>query len=426
MPGILTAAWAFSQARWRAYHLRTRADIMHHQNRQIERLITTKLRYLPFYSGATFTGLEALPILDKNSLLANFAQLNRPGFTAEEVRVALDAGQHRIGGYVIGRSTGTSGNRGYYVISDKERFMWLGTILAKTLPDALLRRHRVALCLPGISDLYQSASTGSRIALGAFDLAEGVDRWRSDLVAFAPDTIVAPPKVLRHLAEEGQLSAQNIFSAAEVLDPIDREVIASSTGQIVREIYMATEGLFGVSCAHGTLHLAEDVVQFEWQRPDDTSDLLSPIVTDFTRGEQAMVRYRMNDLLHLSDVPCRCGSPYQAVTRIEGRQDDIFQLAGEDGSLKMITPDVLRNAIIDAHPLIRDFRVVQTGASAITVTLAADIADDMDAIVRAKVEERLSPFGISPVTIHFARGLTLPFDRKLRRVRREWNASISH
>ena len=41
------------------------------------------------------------------------------------------------------------------------------------------------------------------------------------------------------------------FQRAEVLDPIDREIIEKTAGQRVREIYMATEGLFGVSCKMG-------------------------------------------------------------------------------------------------------------------------------------------------------------------------------
>ena len=75
------------------------------------------------------------------------------------------------------------------------------------------------------------------------------------MLAFAPDTIVAPPKVLRRLAESGRLTARHIFSGAEVLDPLDRAVIEAATGGTVREIYMATEGLLGVSCPLGTLHL---------------------------------------------------------------------------------------------------------------------------------------------------------------------------
>jgi putative adenylate-forming enzyme len=421
MPGMMIAARAFALARWRQRWLRTRAHIERHQRRQIERLMANKLPHLPFYAATVRLKFNALPVIDKKILLANFAHLNRLGLTAEDVRSALDVGQQRIGNHVIGRSTGTSGNRGYYVISDAERFVWLGTILAKALPDALWQRHRVALALPGISDLYQSASTGSRIKLGAFDLAKGMDHWRDDLTAFAPDTIVAPPKVLRHLAETGALSARHIFSGAEVLDPIDREVIEAATGQKVREIYMATEGLFGVSCPNGTLHLAEDVVKFEWQQSDHHSDLVSPIVTDFTRGEQAMVRYRMNDLMQLSEMPCPCGSAYQAVARIEGRQDDIFQLGGTDGALKMVTPDVLRNALVDASPAIRDFRIVQTGASEISITLAECLAGEIDAAVSASIAVRLQPFDILPVKLKFSRGLTLSFDNKLRRVKRDWD-----
>jgi putative adenylate-forming enzyme len=421
MSGMIIAAKAFARARWLQVRLRTRLQVLRHQQCQIDRLMISTLPQLPFYATTSYSGFADLPIIDKQTLLANFSQLNRLKLNAEDIRTALESGQQRIGSHVIGHSTGTSGNRGYYVISDAERFVWLGTILAKTLPDALWRWHRVALALPGISDLYQSASTGSRIALGVFDLAKGIDHWRSDLAAFAPDTIVAPPKVLRHLAESGQLSAQHIFSGAEVLDPIDREVIEAATGRRVREIYMATEGLFGVGCAHGTLHLAEDVVKFEWQQPDPQSDLVSPIVTDFTRKEQAMVRYRMNDLMQLSDTPCPCGSPFQAVARIEGRQDDIFLLAAADGNLRMVTPDVLRNAVVDADPAIRDFRIVQTGASAILVTLDADLPREMNTAVQNSIANRLQPLACLPVDIDVARGLTLPFDHKLRRVRRDWH-----
>ncbi len=425
MSGMIIAGWAFAQARWRLRWLRTRAQILRHQQNQIERLMAHTLTHLPFYAASSSSSFGNLPVIDKQILLDNFAQLNRRGLTAEDVRAALDAGQQRIGDHAIGRSTGTSGNRGYYVISDAERFVWLGTILAKALPDALWRRHRVALALPGISDLYQSASTGSRIALGAFDLAKGIDHWRDDLAAFAPDTIVAPPKVLRHLAEAGQLTAHHIFSGAEVLDPIDREIIETTAGQRVREIYMATEGLFGVSCKYGTLHLAEDVVKFEWHKPDPNSELVSPIVTDFTRGEQAMVRYRMNDLMQLSDAPCPCGSSYQAVARIVGRQDDIFHLAGIDGGLKMVTPDVLRNAVVDAHPAIRDFRIVQTGASEIAIVLADDLPEVMNQLVEKNIVSRLAPFGLAPFEIKVSRGLELSIDQKLRRVRRAWDG-VNH
>jgi putative adenylate-forming enzyme len=413
----LIAARAFATARWRQHALRDRPAIERFQRGQLDRLAADACSTLPLYRKFAGLPFASLPIIDKSALLANFAGMNSAGLDVETVRSALAGGQKRVGDLVVGQSTGTSGNRGYYVISDEERFVWLGTILAKALPDALWRRLRVAIAMPGLSSLYRSASTGSAITLGVFDTARGVECWADELAAFAPDVIVAPPKVLRWLAENRRLTAARIFSGSEVLDPLDRTVIETATGYKVREIYMATEGLFGVGCAHGVLHLAEDVVHFEWDQPDPDSPLRSPIVTDFTRRTQAMIRYRMNDLLELADEPCRCGSAFQAVRRIVGRQDDTFLMSAGNGVRRMVTPDVLRNAVVDSHPAIEDFRVVQTAADAMVVTLAVDLPSAIDACVVASLGKRLGELGIV-ARIDVVRGLTVPHDSKLRRVRR--------
>ncbi|HEY5713576.1 MAG TPA: F390 synthetase-related protein [Allosphingosinicella sp.] len=411
---LLAAARAFARTRWLQWRLRSPADVERLHERRLARMMRETILPSPFYRDLGVTRFADLPVMDKETLLANFERLNRRGLSAAQVRDAIARGEDRIGDFVIGQSTGTSGNRGYYVISDAERFVWLGTILAKTLPDALWRRHRVALAMPGLSSLYRSASTGSRIALGFFDLAEGVDAWADRLGEFAPDTIVAPPKVLRRLAERGRLPATHIFSGAEVLDPLDRAAIEAATGKRVREIYMATEGLFGVGCPHGTLHLAEDAVHFEWE-PIGGGPLASPLVTDFTRRAQVMARYRMNDLLELSDTPCPCGSPLQPVERIEGRQDDVFELAG-----RMVTPDVLRNAVVDADRTIADFRIVQTGPAAVEIALDPGLEAAVDERVRASVGALFERLGLGGIAIAVERGLDTPFDRKLRQVRRDW------
>ena len=415
----LAAGGAYALARWRAWRLRDRTALEIYQAGKLARLMNDAAGTLPFYRAYRGRSFADWPVIDKPILLQNFSAMNRAGLSAEQVRAALAEGKDRLAGYVIGQSTGTSGNRGYFVIEDRERFVWLGTILAKAIPDALWRHHRVALALPGLSSLYRSASLGSRIALAFFDLAQGPESWGGDLVAFAPDTIVAPPKVLRWLAERNMLHTQNTFSGAEVLDPLDRAMIEAAIGCPMREIYMATEGLLGVSCAHGTLHLAEDVVHFEWSRPDPASTLVSPIVTDFTRRAQGMIRYRMNDLLELDPEPCRCGSSYQAVKRIEGRQDDAFLLRRADGTERMVTPDVIRNAVVDSHPAIRDFRVVQTGHDSIMVSLARELPVEIDEITVKYLSMRLGTLGLTP-KISITRGLDLSFDSKLRRIRRDF------
>jgi putative adenylate-forming enzyme len=416
---LAIAARAYGRTRWLARRLHTRADVEAYQLKRIRRYLRDVLPGFEFYRHlGDVQSLADLPTVGKAAMLDCFASFNRPGVGAADIRRALAEGRERIGDNIVGQSTGTSGNRGYYVISDAERFVWLGTLLAKALPDALWRRHKVALAMPGFSSLYRSAVTGSRLSLRFFDLNRGIHAWEDELSDFAPDVIVAPPKVLRHLAERERLHAKHIFSGAEVLDPIDRRVIEQSSGRTVREIYMATEGLFGVACADGTLHLAEDCVHFEWI-PVIGSDLVSPLVSDFTRTTQAMLRYRMNDLLKLSDKPCACGSALQPVARIEGRMDDVLLLPASSGELRAVTPDVLRNAVCDADARIVDFRLVQRSADHIEVALEASQLPEFAPRVGQKLEDLFDAMGLSTITVNFIPLPPVPYDRKLRRVRRE-------
>lgn len=416
---IAHAVRAFWRTKSLARRLRTRDDVLRWRERQLDHFLRDVVGRVPFYAGlAKPPRLVNLPIIDKQIVLANFDKLNVNRVPYQAVRDALDAGCDRVDGLIVGQSTGTSGNRGVFVISEAERFTWLGVMLGKTLPDFPFVRHKVALALPGFNPLYASAAETGRLALRFFDLTLGVDAWRDDLCAFAPDTIVAPPKVLRALAETSALRPANVFSGAEVLDPLDREIVEARIGARVREIYMATEGLFGVGCKHGTLHLAEDAVAFEFEPA--AGGLVSPLVTDFTRSTQIMARYRMNDLLRLSDEPCACGSPLQRVASVEGRQDDVFLLAGAEGKQILVTPDVMRNAVIDADRRIQDFRIVQVGADRIALSLAANVPNDAANAAAASLKSAVEKTGAMNVVIDLRSGIETPYDRKLRRVRREW------
>jgi putative adenylate-forming enzyme len=209
-----------------------------------------------------------------------------------------------------------------------------------------------------------------------------------------------------------------MFSAAEVLDPPDRRLIEQHFKLKLREIYMATEGLFGVSCEHGTLHLAEDVVHFEFEQIAGAPDLVTPIVTDFTRRTQITARYRMNDILRLDQKRCPCGSALQAVAEIIGRSDDAFELPNRDSSKPsvMLTPDVLRNAVLAAHSGIDDFRVRLAEENRIEVVLPVQTPRDVGEVARAQVAQACIRAGTSPeVTLRYD-ALQSRNDVKLRRV----------
>ena len=413
----LEAAIAFLRTRWLAAKLRTRADVDRWQARRIRRLLGQVLPTMPAYRTTTASRLADLPVIDKATLMARFEAYNRVGLNAATGWQALASGG-RYGRYFVGASTGTSGNRGLYVISESERWRWLGTMLAKTMPR--LRKARVALVLPLDTSLYDTARR-SFLEFRFFDLKLGVEACCEAVAAFDPDTVIAPPKVLRLLATgPGPLPhLRHIFSAAEVLDPLDRTVIEHRFGTFVRQIYMATEGLLGVSCDHGTLHLSEDTMKFEFE-PIAGSPLVTPIITDFSRETQAMVRYRLNDLLLLSHDACPCGSPLQPVAQVEGRMDDLLNLLARDGS-RLVTPDILRNAIVTADPRITDFRLAQTDRDRVELSLLASLP--AEAVERAR-DALMSLFRSLDVTARLDVS-TYPVlevsSRKLRRVEQRWH-----
>jgi putative adenylate-forming enzyme len=132
-----------------------------------------------------------------------------------------------------------------------------------------------------------------------------------------------------------------------VLEPLDRSRIERRFGVTVEQIYQATEGLLGVSCELGAVHLNEPyiLVEPEWQDSERTRFV--PVVTDLWRRAQPVIRYRLNDVLQRAPSPCPCGRAALALASIDGRADDILWLAGSTAPVP-IFPDVLARTIVQA------------------------------------------------------------------------------
>jgi len=410
MSGLGEALKSFAVTRW--VSRKSRKDFERWQARALRRWLDRDLPLASFYGKAP-RHLDELPVTDKALLMSQFERFNIGGVSARDGWAAASA-DGRLGNLTIGASTGTSGNRGLFIISEAEKYRWLGAILAKAVPDLLWRRQRVAVILPQNTGLYDSARKSRRIDLRFFDLTLGPEHWRKALEDFAPTVIIAPPKMLRHFAAAGfRLKPLRVFSAAETLDPVDRPVIETFFGRPLDQIYMATEGLFAVTCRQGGLHLAEDSVFFEFEPVGD--GLVTPLVTAFRRQTQIMARYRMNDLLRLSEAPCRCGSPLRTVDEIVGRMDDVFRLASVHGPI-LVTPDILRNAVLKADRRIDDFRLIQTAPDTVELRLAPNLADDAAAAALLAVRALLA-LRQATVSVDLVRApLPLETARKLRRV----------
>jgi putative adenylate-forming enzyme len=392
-------------------------------------LARARVRY-PYYRDVAAAELEAFPVVDRSVALARFAELNDRGLALEPCLERARAAERRrdftasLDGLAIGLSSGTSGRQGVFLTSPAERARWAGAVLAKALPRGLLGGARVALVLRAGGPLYESVGS-RRVAFRFLDLARPPGEHLPALAAFGPTVLAAPPPVLRFLAEARlagalDLRLERVFSVAEVLDPQDERVIETGLGRRVDQIYQATEGFLGISCAAGRLHLNEDLLVVEQEPLDERGSRFTPVVTDLSRTSQAVIRMRLDDVLVRADEPCPCGSPLQVVHAVEGRADDVllFPRADDRGQLGPFFADFVRAAVL-AAPGVEDFRAVQASPGSLGLWVRPDGAQEAAAAALVRV---IGAAGLVPPSVtRRAAPAEAPLEKR-RRVRRTFPA----
>ena len=373
-------------ARWSGWSLRTPADIARRQDRLWRAMVPVVAR-TPAVSGLAGRPLADFPILSPDIQREAFDAWNTLGLQQPATEAAAltaetgGSGEVRPG-IVAGFSTGSSGRRGLFVTSGAERAGWIGHILARLLPlDALLRPTRITLCLRADNRLYGDIGEAGPFRFLFVGLeVPGPERFER-LRAFAPDVLIAPPKVLADLARrtDRPWPLRRLFYGAEPMGEAERAWIGRALGTRPDPIYQATEGFLGAACRLGILHLNEDVLIIEREAVPGTTRFV-PIVTDLRRTTQPMIRIRLPDLLEPLSAACPCGSPLTAVHPVEGRLEDLWRWPGS-----VICPRAVESAVSAVLGPEPDWRAV---ASPRGITVEAD--PDRIETARAAIEALLA------------------------------------
>jgi len=399
------------------------------QHKQIQHFIKNILPHSPFYRPYLTQAFEQGPIMNKSLMMKHFDELNTVGITqAAAFKIALQAEQSRdfspmIQNITVGLSSGTSGNRGLFLVSPAERMKWAGSILAKALPGSIFEPHKIAFFLRANSNLYTSVRS-RRIQFKFLDLLKDLETHIKQLNEYQPTILIAPAQVLRLLAtaqleKRLQIQAQKIISVAEVLERSDENLIQAAFKQITHQVYQCTEGFLGITCRYGTVHLNEDFVFFEKEWIDKNSRRFVPIITDFSRMTQPIVRYRLDDVLQEKAQPCPCGSVFKALARIEGRCDDIFYIPSkENGTLKPVFSDFIRRAIMQASPDILEYQVIQHTPHQLEVAVSSQDNSDLENQIIGSFKQLFNEMACVAPAIRFSQGGKLALDKKRRRVER--------
>jgi putative adenylate-forming enzyme len=428
MSSLVKTLWTY----WQASRLKfdSRAALEAYQQRRITRHLAWLASSSKYFAPYAQKPLSQWPRMDKGVMMDNFDAMNTAGLRLADVfDVALRSERDRdfaplLSGYTVGLSSGTSARRGVFVASAAERGAWAGIILAKALPRGLFAGERVALFLRANSSLY-TAVESRWLTFRFFDLFAAFESHHATLCEYAPTVLVAPAQVLRQLALAkiaGKLPGVvpvKVISAAEVLEPADRELIVRAFGA-VHELYQATEGFLASTCAHGTLHLNEDFVHVEPEWLDERKERFVPVITDFTRTTQPIVRYRLNDVLVRKAGQCPCGSPAMALHAIEGRCDDMLELPSATGEPVHAFADVVSRALAQSLPVDADYALVQTGPTHLKLT--AQLPPEALERVREHVARALEGLGVAVEHITWTlenKPLAVNLTAKRRRIRRE-------
>lgn len=378
----------------------------------------------PFYSELANqnTALENYPLMNKQVFMEQFDRINIHGITKEAAnKIAYEAETSRvfspmIGPITVGLSSGTSGNRGLFLVDKKERAQWVAYVLDRVIGFSLKKRS-VAFFLRANSNLYDSVKS-KVLKFEFFDLLDDLQTHVSRLNALNPTILVAQPSMLLALAQEMEkglfsIQPEKIISVAEVLYPEDKHYLERIFGQQIHQVYQCTEGFLASTCPEGVLHFHEDYLIIEKKYLDETKTRFHPIITDLKRYSQPIVRYELNDIIHeLTDCPC--GLKTTAIEKIEGRSDDVLHFENKDGMTTKIFPDFFRRAIILSDPSIVDYMLVQRSGN--LLELYIDGADERFENAQKELKSLLQFYLIEGVEINRINFRPLEKGNKLRRI----------
>ncbi|HEX5269864.1 MAG TPA: hypothetical protein VFW33_05230, partial [Gemmataceae bacterium] len=388
---VLAFRWRFG--RW------SEEDVRRWQTRRATDLARRAAR-LPYYRelwrGHDLADVWNLPATRKRDLMANLAGATTLGASwdelarfREEIDAAGDYDRLFRGEFNVELSSGTSGSKGLFVFSPRERAVYGAMIAARNGVPRDVFPVRAVLILRVDSPSLGKINT-SRISLRVLLLSTPIPDMVRALNDIAPNVLAGQPWVLQALAREqraGRLRLRlgAVIPVAEVLDPPVRDELAKTFGAPIRELYQASEGIMASSCREGRLHLNEDFVAVQLYdeagrpaRPGEPSRRM--VVTDLYRQTQPIIRYELNDMIELDPQRCPCGSAFRVVRRIHGRADDLLWGHDTMGTPRPIFPDYFRRFVIRATDAIAEYQVTQVDAGRLRVRLLLkDGADDQSA-----------------------------------------------
>jgi putative adenylate-forming enzyme len=382
-------------------------DIQTYQLQELQSLIHFAKQHSSFYQHSlqeltleSLSDMKKLPIINKTIMMEHFDSLNTVGLKKDDVMkyaVEKELNKDYLGYYqdefVIGLSSGTSGNKGIYItpksLTQKLPYVFLARsgLPLRFLPFKILFMLRVFS--QGFNDINSPI-----ISLKYLSTMTPINEVIDHIITHKINILMAPPSLCRLLLPYTHFikkPLKMIVTYAEVLEKEEKERLQQVFECKVIEIYQASEGQFASACPLGNLHINEDLVYVELL-DEHYQEITQPhvvakhmIATNLINRAQPLIRYEMNDLIVLDD-PCPCGSHFRTIKNILGRNDDVLTFTRKDGLKQTIFPDLMSRWIITSSENIREYKVFQHQDESLRLLIDPLNQNDLDNLKTALIQ----------------------------------------
>lgn len=402
---------------WMKYYFRkkfkNRTELIKFQDKKLQKfaskILSKSVYYSKFFNSKKFEW-NKVPIITKQEFMKYFDEINTVGIKKNEaMKIALESEKNRdfkstIKGITIGLSTGTSGTRGLFLASENEKAKWTALIMNRVIKPNFKKKQKIAFFLRANSNLYSSVES-SLFQFKYFDIFKPINELLIELNKFQPNILAAQPSVLIDIviAQKSKgicINPSQIISFAEVLHIEDKSFIKTQFQCKFTEIYQCTEGFLGVSCEFETMHINEDFIRMEKEYIDENK--FYPIITDFSRTSQPVVKYRLNDILICKKNQCKCGSQLMAIEKIIGRDDDVLEFLFENKKIK-IYPDLICRRIALVIDVFFKYQIIQKSNVLLEIYIESDhlLFNDIKQKIEKELLQLFKEFGLNSVNLSF-------------------------
>ena len=411
----------------------SRDQLLSYQAERLRALLEHAVSHSRYYRDALGADAANRPLtnlhtLSKADLMDSFDDIvTDPRLRRTDLEAHLsgsDPAQSYLGTYRVLTTSGTTGRRGIFAVTEEEAAIWIaGSMRAGMRAGFGPQARVVGIGTPSRSHLTRQLFAPLRDAQAQAARMRGVPappdvsaatplpELVAALNAYQPEVLLGYPSVAGRLADEqlaGRLSIplKSGGFGAEPLTPNLRNRIRAAWGFEPVSVYAATESPIIASSTpeHPELEIDEDLVVVEVV--DEHNDPVPPgtpgakvLITNLVNFAQPLIRYEISDAITLAAGDNPTGRPYRRIAAIEGRRAETLQLRARSGGQAAVHPSALGAAFasspeVHQYQFVFDGRVLQA-----RVVLDPDAPAELPDRLRRSLERAIEATGALPPSV---------------------------